>query len=410
MGRKSNKKNTETTVKKQILPSKLSINRSFNVTEGIMAARSDFSFESKLLEIENGVVRNLSVNGVFTDKAQHVANPVEGKERFFLPKDSDTLSISFTFTNVGLFNEPSANQNLENLELMNDIKKCLKKEDSVKEYLAKSYIYNILNGRIAFRNRDNAINIKSKIKLTFIKDSDLKEKELVLNFENINYRKLNVSPYINTLKENKFNEDQPALMFFEDNKNHKDLETLFTYFKESLSFESSDNNVLILDIELLYQLNKAAEVYPSQLFKEKNNSNITHYRTLSSGKEIPGLTSEKINNGIRTIDAFYSFNENYKLSLPVELTGGSKLLNEFMRKDKSIFFYLEKLFAARDIDKKENKEEDSEFGSTKINFHATFNSLELSEKFYIYAVFLRGGLLQSSNSNEDTEDKDIPNE
>lgn len=377
----------------KVLPSKLSINRAFNVTEGVMFARSQFSFDSDLLNIESGVIRNLSVNGVFSKELKHVANPVEGKERFFLPRNSNTLSIGFTFTNIGLFNEPSANENLENLVLMNKIKGFLKQEGEVQSYLAKGYLYNILNGRIAFRNRDNAIDIKSRIKLTFIKDSSFIEKDLVLDFDKINYRKLNVSPFLNIEEGNKFDIDfQPALDFFETNKDNKDLITLLTYFKESLSFESSDNNVFILNVELLYKLNNSAEVYPSQLFKEKDNSNETHYKTLSSGKEIPGLTSEKINNAIRTIDAFYTFNENYNLSLPVELTGGSKLLNEFMRSDKNIFTYLELL-----LKNKNNSEA----------FEKAFFELQDFEKFYIYAVFLRGGLLQSSDSKVD---KDSTNE
>jgi len=332
-----------------------------------------------LNDLKSDIVTNTGVQGHFKNEnsKEDIAN-IFHSEKVYLNKDDSVLTLQSKMRIVGINDTPFIINNKDLRETFIKYVKLLKEEEEI-YILAKAYLYNMLTGSFAFRNRENSTSVKTTISYTFYsKDNEPISKKI--NFLN-DYRFFGLSPFIRGEKLESGNHN-----IYKLGQDQEDFNNLSLLIVEALRSEDS-----ILDITVVNNLTlfNGALVFPSEDFnsnpsKEKEKQIKTYYKSIAF--EQYGMTPEKIGNAFRTVDSFFEDDyENIEVT-PVELFGGNLRLGYNLRGKTGMISFQDKLLECEDIE---------EF----------INSLKPEERFYILAVYVRGGLLQNKNETGDKKNK-----
>jgi hypothetical protein len=336
-----------------------------NETIKVYALRGNISFtEGEILsQVDSKVITNVTVksydNKETTDKEKaEGANPVTA-ERVYLSNEEETLDVKHNIRIVPIEVMPYKMQENKGAKIFtienhkNMINNMLKDEESL-YYISAAYAYNMISGSILGRNKTLSDTISVKIKYNSIEQ----EKELsVKGF-------FNDTPFIrNNERYTKIKDSAHPLSKILEEESFKEF---VLDIKKTLS-----GDLPFLNIEVLLKANMTAgsEIYPSQLFKDKNDNTKEYYRTLRSGKF--GFTADKINNRIRNVDVFYSSN---KLDI-----------------SNSIYIFGSTLGYSTDL------RVDGDDAMTLIRDYLVLSeeemlSRDLEERFFMIANIIRGGL------------------
>jgi len=242
-------------------------------------------------DIENGtqwpkvIVCEKSVRGTISNRLKtkdqdpakldaSIANPnLQTVDVAMLPNNTDTLRVRFTLKILGGAGTPSACNNAEyQQQLQSTVQQYV--ETNGFTTLANRYAHNLVNGRFLWRNRLGAEEIKIQV-------HQLKRGER------------NKSWFFNSLD---FSQRNFAL----PNNTGSDFQSLTKVIENGLSGKA----YALLEVIAYARVGDGQEVYPSQeliLDRGKGKS-----KTLYTVDEVAAMHSQKIGNALRTIDTWYS--------------------------------------------------------------------------------------------------------
>lgn len=303
-GKRKNKKLSNS---RKELPPVLTYTRSFETGNGTMKQgiwgegdepQKNQSWESTKVTNRGHRAPNSFYGANEEDKAQPI--PVYGDDVYLLPnKDTVQLNLSTTIMPItcNSCNDPVIK------EIIDQKLKEYKDEKTGMEKLAHRYAYNIANGRFIWRNGDCAEKMRVEV--------DYANEHLSFN------------PYDFSLDD------------FDTNSENSDLMTLAKFIYTRLNNDSRRQPKVPIHVTAYIKLGKGQQVFPSQNMntKEKNKS-------LYTVDGCAALTSEKINNAIRTIDTWYS--NDAKFPIAVEVYGSVTQQGiAYRAKDNDLYTLLE---------------------------------------------------------------------
>lgn len=189
-----------------------------------------------------------------------------------LSNDADTLRVRYTLKVLGGAGTPSACNNAEYQQLLQNTVNGYVDQNGFAE-LAKRYAYNIVNGRFLWRNRLGAEQVI--VEVNHLVDG---ENAQSWSFDALDYslRNFSIPDHAKT-----------------------EVDTLSDVIKRGLSGKA----YVILEVIAYVRVGDGQEVYPSQeliLDRGKGKS-----KTLYVVNDIAGMHSQKIGNALRTIDTWY---------------------------------------------------------------------------------------------------------
>jgi CRISPR-associated protein Csy3 len=267
-----------------------------------------------------------------------------------LSEDQDTLKLHFTLKVLGGIHEPSACNSPEFLHRYQKVVANYIETEHFEE-LGKRYATNLANARFLWRNRVGAEKIEVHI-------TDLTSEEK--------------TTWI-------FDAKKYPLRDF-DIEDKQTLE-LGKRIAETLS---SQEDFVILDIVCYAKVGKAQEVYPSEeLILDKGQGKKS--KVLYNVDGIAAMHSQKLGNALRTIDTWYPDFVEEQRPIAIEPYGAVTNLGRAFRnpKNKEDFFTLfDRLIAGADTN-------DSLIGD---------DGLEKSQRDYVMAVLVRGGVFGESDN------------
>lgn len=207
-------------------------------------------------------------------------NPVSaGSDDANLPKDSDTLKVSWSLRVVGNLGKPfGCNAPDFELAIMQKVD-GFKGGDGIKK-LAIRYAYNIANGRFLWRNRACADEIEIFVKL------NSEEKSL------------------------KFNANDFNLNSFDKNIDDENLSKLADAIENGLKGDSE--SFVFIEVDAYAKLGSLQHVFPSQ----EMNMNAKG-KTLFQLDGCAAMHNVKIGNALRTIDTWFS--RFYEVQQPIAI-------------------------------------------------------------------------------------------
>lgn len=268
-----------------------------------------------------------------------------------IPNDKDTLKLAFTLKIIGNVGVPCAcNNNEYRKKLLENVDKY-KKEYSFDE-LSRRYAHNIANGRFLWRNRLGAEEIE--IHADVIKKGKI-EKSFVFNAFNFSLRN-----------------------FGKDGESDNNLIELAEIIKQGFL----NSEFTLLEINAFARIGKGQEVFPSQEFidkpKDKKKKNGSKSKVLYAVNAVAAMHSQKIGNAIRTIDTWYSENNDDIGPIAIEPYGAVTTHGHAYRipKDKSDLYTI--------LD----------------NWMIKNETPAVNEQHFIIANLIRGGVYGTKGSNE----------
>jgi len=258
-----------------------------------------------------------------------------------LEHDNDTLLVAFSLRVVGGLNQPSV-CNVKAFEKAYQEKIGRDIHVSLDE-LANRYAYNIANGRFLWRNRVGAQEIEVYVSHPSL-PSDLK-------FNAYEYPLKDTTGTTSSITE------------------------LAAIIKEGLSGQS--NTLLI--IKAFVKLGGGQRVWPSQemVLDAPSGSKSRHLFSLNvKGKVVAAMHCEKIGNALRTIDDWYPEYEETQTPIAIEAYGSVTQRGVAYRSTRNDFktILLKWLNSSKD------------------------NSIDESEKQFVVAMLIRGGVFGESES------------
>lgn len=315
------------------------------------------------------------------------ANPGTGEggaDYVFLPDNVDTLVIKYGV----MFHAPEIYIYDKNgLALVQEF---LERSQDVHGYglelyreLASRYVWNILNGRVFFRNRELTNQVHTKISFSNRKIKNEKtgdDKKIVINyvfdgnFNDITYYSLD---FINNLEDNVLKNNLIDLI---ENIAHSLMGQ--PYVKDGVIYPPFTG----LNIESTISLYDGAEIFPSQNFGGNEGR-----RFYVINDEQVGLHSQKIGNALRTIDTWYNEGKISEAS-PVEFFGYNKKKKDVSRydHDNSIFHMILNYMSDWVVD-----------GNIIIP-----DNISRDRMLYTLAVFCRGGILTTIINDKAKKEKE----
>ena len=243
---------------------------------------------------ENVIVREKSVRGTISNRLKtkdqdpakldaSIQNPnLQTVDVAMLPNDADTLRVRFTLKVLGGAGTPSACNNADyQQQLQNTINQYVDKNGF--SALAQRYAHNIVNGRFLWRNRLSAEQISIQV-------NQLKEGKPTntWSFDALDFsqREFNVP---NNAKEN------------------------FDALASIIDAGLSGKEYALLEIVAYARIGDGQEAYPSQeLILDKGDKKGQKSKTLYvvGDNNVAGMHSQKLGNALRTIDTWYSDEED----------------------------------------------------------------------------------------------------
>jgi len=352
----------------ELLPTLLGVRKAIEYIEGTFSDN-----------IESDMVCNLGLKGFDTKEKDEkgIGNPIRPTEKIYLREGETQLGLKYGLCIVGISDNleiiSSKELHTQFKELINNLRERSVEGVSILRLIAAAYAYNIYIGAPGFRNRDNCSNLSSTINFKELTENGLEEG--TVSFKG-NGRMLERAPFNKNL-ENIIDSNHPALKLLEEESEDKlAFNKIVNMLETSLKNDRSSNSYLELKVETKYTLMEGSLVYPSEIFPgEKDKDQKMFYKTLSSRKEYYGLTPEKVNNALRTIDSFFTAEASVSVT-PIEPTAANLKLNSILRgKDSDIFYYLNKILNSNDI-----------------------SVLSDKEVFFVLGNFIRGGLFNGSKT------------
>ncbi len=328
------------------LPTLLAFERKLEISDGLMYSGEWKNIEnneawSPIRVIKRANRSTQSAYGI-EDSKKSEANPVASdNDDANLPMNHDTLRVSFTMRIIGNLGKPFAcNVPAFQEAIIKAVNQF--KETTGLSTLANRYAYNIANGRFLWRNRVCADKIKINVYLME------NENETKLEFDGFSF------PVNN----------------FEKNSDNINLKTLGDYILKG--FRDNEEHFGFLRIDAYAKLGIGQHVFPSQ---EMNMSE--KRKTLFKINDCAAIHNVKLANAIRTIDNWYD--ENAQFPIAIEPYGSVTQIGQAFRKSKIDLYTL--------LLKWLNNEEISE-----------------TDKAYIVANLIRGGLFQGESEKKKKED------
>jgi len=298
-----------------------------------------------------------------------------------LNSDDDTLLIKFSITVLPIYTTPEMADSYDFRLLLEDKNRQLVADDEVMQYIADCYAYKIINASWAWRNRDSA----SKIKVSVVIN---KEKNITID----NAKKMPLHPILTKFQKEMGETQEPKEVY------NSEIKELAKAIKETLQ---GKNEILSLDIQAELMMSAGATVYPSQLFepvsqkigksplgkklftvafnmqgvKSIDAKDYTKSIRYTNGKVQVGITAEKINNALRKFD-LVSDGENEAI-ISFDPNGSDIASAKSFRGAKENLITLYKKFLNSDIEE-----------------------IPLSDKIFITAMLVRGGLFQEASDKK----------
>jgi len=302
--------------------------------------------EAKPIRLKEKTIRGTKCHSNASEKDVREAN-IQKIDSCYLSEKNDTLKVEFTLKFLGNIDKPSACNSKDFHEKYRE-----KIKDCNFEKLSERYAINIANARFLWKNRMGVCQLKTVVEI--LKPESYKGKWI-------------------------FDSTKIQLNDFEKFSDDSEIRNNITMLSEKIEEAfSSDNNIkssLLMKISAYAQIGFKQEIYPSQELVHRKDEN-EKSKILYHINEIAGLHSQKIGNAIRTIDTWYP---DYKfLPIPVEPYGSVTNLDKAYRHDNDKDFYtLFKKFM--------NDEE-----------------LEETEKLYVIAILIRGGVFNGKKEKSDS--------
>ena len=298
-----------------------------------------------------------------------------------LNSDDEILLIKFSTSVLPIYTSPEMADNYELKKVFEEKNRELVDDDEIIQYIAECYAYKIVNASWAWRNRDNASEIKVSVVIN-------KDKELLVEHA----KKMPLHPILTNFQKEMGETIEPKHLYLE---NIKDLASII---KKTLQ---GKNGILTLDIQAELRMNAGATVYPSQLFEPVGGKigksplgkklftvafNIQGVKAIdaldytksiryTSDKVQVGITAEKINNALRKFD-LVSDGEN-EVIISFDPNGGDISSGKAFRGAKKNLIALFKKFLNSDIE-----------------------DVSFDDKLFIVANLIRGGLFQEASNKK----------
>ncbi len=233
------------------------------------------------------IVREKSIRGTISNRLKtadrdsakldaNIQNPnLQKVDVATLPHDADTLRIAFTLRVLGGTGRPSACNNQDYQQRLEDAIDSYKENVGFDE-LSRRYATNIANGRFLWRNRISA----EEAEITVRHVSAGKEVHKWM-FKALQYR----------------------LRTFDSEVHDNGLNELTNTIRSGLLGE----NYVFLEITAHARVGFGQEVYPSQeLILNRGRDQGQKSKTLYQINGVAAMHSQKIGNALRTIDTWYS--------------------------------------------------------------------------------------------------------
>lgn len=314
----------------QKLPSMLAFDRKLETSDALMFS-GKWEDQEGIEDQENWVKipitkrYNRSTQSAHGIKAEKKAKPnpaSSGSDDANLPKDHDTLKVSFSVRIVGNLGQPFG---------CNDPKfsKAIKeKTDKFKDgpgmtELALRYAYNLANGRFLWRNRVGAEKIKIVVNYIVKKDDEKDEPQ-----------RLCFNPY-------KF-----SLSGFDDeSRGDKDLQTLASTIRKALTDDEQSH--VLLEVDAFVKLGSLQHVFPSQKMNVDKKD-----KELFELEGCAAMHNVKIGNAIRTIDTWYREYETQCHPIAIEPFGAvTQIGRAFREKQDDLYtLMLEWVYSSDELD------------------------------------------------------------
>lgn len=376
-----------TTKKTEIaLGNTLAFKRALEITDAAMFSLSKDGNETRINPYLHGMRTQKSFD---TSKDEGDAGKGNGNdtdnlslvEMAKLNAEDNTLLLKFAVTLLPIFIEPEIAESNEQKTLIIEKNKALISDEEAMNFIADCYAYKIINAAWAWRNRDSAIKITTKIKL----DND---KELTIK----DVQKMPLHPVLTSIQK-EFGDENP-LVEYRDTINE-----LSQVIKETFQ---NRGEPLQVEISTELQMTNGATVYPSQLFEPEsikigksslgkklytvpfNTINVNAINVKEPLKSVRyenpkvqvGITAEKINNALRKFDLVIDKSSGAEAIISFDPNGSDSTSKKaFRADDKTNLIVLYKKLLNNDIE-----------------------DLEQSEKIFLIAMLVRGGLFQEKSN------------
>jgi CRISPR-associated protein Csy3 len=288
------------------MPSVLAFSRKLEVSDALMTSGlwTNIDHSDAWQPISLHEKRNRATKSQFGAKDEEKKEPnLSWGDDASLPHDADTLRISFTLKTLGQLEEPTACNNPEFEEKVNQVVKAYRNEHQFKE-LATRYANNIVNGRFLWRNRVGAESICIKVKHN--------KESWSFNAYDYSLNEFNLPP---------------------NDSNHPFVQ-LVAVIQNGLQ----GDGFKCLEITAFAKLGLGQHVWPSQEMV-LNIPKGEKSKILFKLNDCAAMHSEKIGNALRTIDTWYTDDTNVK-AIAVEPYGSVTSRGEAHRISKNDFYTL----------------------------------------------------------------------
>lgn len=340
------KKNTE----EKKVGTLFSLRKAVEVSDGMMQYKAnDELFPVRITEGGSKAVQSQDSK----EELKNVGNIVYG-ERAQIPHGSDTLVLSFSGKVLSIQDIPTiadgyhlGNEKKVKTSSYIDLIGELKTDKRIKndfDLLSEAFLFNILNASWAFRNKE----IANKVSVTIL-------------LERGNERVV--------LKTNEAKGSAIHATYVDENKKPS-VHNLFTTidgYSDAIDMISDTlrktvDDVILFTVTAELEVGDGAIVYPSQLFlpgekqkqyaqeNGKRNSYAKElYRSVTFGDDnVAGISSDKIWNAIRTIDAFHG--NKFNIVSAIEPNGANSQFAIELRGTKNNFYAYKNIWLMQGLD------------------------------------------------------------
>lgn len=362
-------KNDDIKDKKITTPSVLAFERSIDPSDALFFAGNWHDIDDiknwQPIEVGEKTIRGTISNRLKTqgnDSAKLDAKITDSNIQFIdvamLPNDKDTLKVNFTVRILGNLGHPCVcNNNLYQQKLRELVGQYIK--DTQCEELAKRYAYNIANARFLWRNRLCVEDILLKVSIFCNEQKQISE-ELIFNSKQFSIKDFSTEKL--------------------DENNSNAYKKLSNIIQNALKDDTNQYNYFV--VNAFVKIGKGQEVFPSQEFvqpasKINKGDKSKHLYKVSYDNQnsIAAMHSQKIGNAIRTIDDWYCDNNNLDNNdfigpISIEPYGSVTTLGTAFRQPSY----------------------KNDFYTLLDNWVVKQKELELEQKHFVIANFIRGGV------------------